>query len=306
KVFGPESGQAAVFSEIAGLVQSALDGFRVCIFAYGQTGSGKTHTMSGPPREEGGGGEGGRGAGEDGVIGRAVDMIFAEIGEKERRGWRFEVQVSFLEIYNEALRDLLADPLQSRLHAVLDHPGTNLGFSSLGFSVQRSPRPVTALLTRAERSRATAATSHNDRSSRSHAVFAMRVSATSPDGGEVLEGVLNLIDLAGSERLQTSATGIRGETPPSEGERMRETQAINKSLSSLCDVISALASKDMHVPFRNSKLTYLLQPSLGGDCKCLMFVNVSPASEHFPESVNSLRFASKVSSVQLRRLKVEA
>ena len=114
--------------------------------------------------------------------------------------------------------------------------------------------------------------------------------------------MLNLIDLAGSERLDTSA-GARGQTPPSEeGERLRETQAINKSLSALCDVISALAGKEPHVPFRNSKLTYLLQPSLGGDSKCLMFVNVSPAGEHFSESVNSLRFATKVSSVQLRRL----
>lgn len=144
------------------------------------------------------------------------------------------------------------------------------------------------MLRKANQNRATGATNMNERSSRSHSVFTLQLTGHNAATGENTAGILNLIDLAGSERLSMSG---------STGDRLRETQAINKSLSCLGDVIHALINNKEggHIPYRNSKLTYLLRNSLGGNCKTLMFVNVSPLMEHFGESLCSLRFATKVS-----------
>lgn len=130
-----------------------------------------------------------------------------------------------------------------------------------------APDQVHELLRRASHNRAVASTNCNERSSRSHSVFQLKIDGKNTITGAVASGLLNLIDLAGSERLANSG---------STGDRLKETMAINKSLSSLGDVICALANKDQHVPYRNSKLTYLLQRSLGGNSKTLMFVNISP------------------------------
>uniref|UniRef100_A0A0C3UEJ4 Kinesin-like protein n=1 Tax=Guillardia theta (strain CCMP2712) TaxID=905079 RepID=A0A0C3UEJ4_GUITC len=267
-------------------------------------GSGKTYTMTGPARE-GGGGE--RVADLDdtkgrGVIPRAVEMIFQEVNGLREGGWSYEMSVSFLEIYNEALRDLLASPGQEHRKLEIKHVdhGRQAQVTNLQIMQVEQEADVIELLRRATEARATAATQHNEGSSRSHSVFTMNIKGIHPVTQEVVYGVLNLIDLAGSERLAKA-----GNRTNDKGERLRETQSINKSLSSLCDVISALANREGHVPFRNSKLTYLLQPCLGGDCKCLMFVNISPVKAHLPESINSLRFAHKVSSVELRRRQME-
>jgi kinesin family protein C1 len=311
-------------------VQSALDGYRVCIFAYGQTGSGKTYTMSAPQRQDIPG-ELDVHSDARGVIPRAVDMIFQEVRRLKERGWTHQVEVSFVEIYNEALRDLLCVGGSEQKRLDIKHieggdggkvaqvtnlkvvqvmmvkmmmmvmmmmmmmPVYHVTMARIFVAQVTCAEEVTDLLVAASRMRATASTRSNEQSSRSHSVFVMHVRGWHEATGEVCDGQLNLIDLAGSERMEK---GSRAEQQ--EG-RIKETQAINKSLSSLCDVISALANKEQHVPFRNSKLTYLLQPSLGGDSKCLMFVNVSPARIHFHETLCSLRFASKVSSVQLRK-----
>ncbi|KAG8863229.1 kinesin-like nuclear fusion protein [Serendipita sp. 405] len=138
----------------------------------------------------------------------------------------------------------------------------------------------------------------NQRSSRSHSVFTLRVSGSNTVTGETCEGCLNLVDLAGSERLSSSGAA-------NDKDRLKETQAINKSLSALGDVIAALgvagesASKAIHIPYRNSKLTYLLQNSLGGNSKTLMILNLSPMAAHLSESLCSLRFATKVNNTTI-------
>ncbi|KAI8813311.1 KIFC1-like kinesin [Cladochytrium replicatum] len=284
KVFQPKTLQAEVFEEISQLVQSALDGFNVCIFAYGQTGSGKTYTMEG---------------GEDlndpkavGMIPRAVEQIFEAAEALKAKGWQYTMEAQYLEIYNESIRDLLDNNDNgTKKHEIKHHPTTNRTTVTDSVTVVVStPKNVRDLLKRASHNRAVAATLCNERSSRSHSVFTLRLCGQNSVTDETCEGLLNLIDLAGSERLSSSG---------STGDRLKETQAINKSLSCLGDVISALSNKDSHVPYRNSKLTYLLQNSLGGNCKTLMFVNVSPLPVNFNETLNSLRFATKVNSCQI-------
>jgi kinesin family protein C1 len=279
KVFAPESSQEQVFEEVAHLVQSALDGFRVCIFAYGQTGSGKTFTMEG--RRE-----------NPGVIPRAVEQVFEHAAFLRERGWNFSFEVSILEIYNESIRDLLSASEKDNSTSNYDirHSGNKTIVTDLVVQPVDSSEQVFRLLASAGKSRAVAETLCNDRSSRSHSVFTMRIAGSNAVTNESIEGLLNMIDLAGSERLSSSG---------STGDRLKETQAINKSLSALGDVIASIAAKDSHVPFRNSKLTYLLQNSLGGNCKTLMFVNVSPAAPSLGETLCSLRFATKVNSCHI-------
>ncbi|KAI8616798.1 P-loop containing nucleoside triphosphate hydrolase protein [Chytriomyces sp. MP71] len=287
KIFPAHASQAHVFEEIAQLVQSALDGYNVCIFAYGQTGSGKTFTM-----------EGGKTPEQMGVIPRAVSQIFAASALLAQKGWSYTFEASFLEIYNETIRDLLlvtnggkaGNTTQQLAKYEIKHEGGLTRVTDLTVCPVSTGDEVHALLRRASANRAVAATNSNEHSSRSHSVFTLRLAGLNALTKERCAGTLNLIDLAGSERL--SASG-------STGERLKETQAINKSLSALGDVIFALGNKEGHVPYRNSKLTYLLQNSLGGNSKTLMFVNVSPLAASFGESLCSLRFATKVNSCQI-------
>lgn len=284
-VFGPSSKQQDVFIEISQLVQSALDGYKVCIFAYGQTGSGKTHTMLGDTQNE-----------ENlGMIPRSVQQIFDAAEKLAKDEWEFKLKASFLEIYNETVRDLLTDSRGSndtkKTYAIqYNADAGRTSVSGLTVVDVDSPEQVKQLIKKSIRNRATAATNANERSSRSHSVFRLQISGFNKLSGQKLDGLLNLIDLAGSERLKMS--GARGA-------RLKETQHINKSLSALGDVIASLANKDRHIPYRNSKLTYLLQDSLGGDSKTLMFVNISPVEQSFNESLCSLRFASKVNACDI-------
>lgn len=281
KVFGPGATQDVVFDEISQLVQSALDGYRVCIFAYGQTGSGKTFTMEGGARND---------QQQAGMIPRAVQQIFSTAEALKEKGWSFALEASYLEIYNESIRDLLSGPSEDGGKYEIRHANGRTTVTDLHVVPVGSPSEVMSLLGKAAHNRAVAETQCNERSSRSHSVFTLRLVGENSITTEKVDGLLNLIDLAGSERLSQSG---------STGDRLKETQAINKSLSSLGDVIYALANKESHVPFRNSKLTYLLQHSLGGNCKTLMFVNVSPARGNFQETLCSLRFATKVNACQI-------
>ncbi|KAL1537899.1 Kinesin-like protein KIN-14C [Salvia divinorum] len=289
KAFMPDTSQQEVFVEISQLVQSALDGYKVCIFAYGQTGSGKTYTMMGKPESPD----------QRGLIPRTLEQVFETRQVLQAQGWKYEMQVSMLEIYNETIRDLLT-PNKSSSDASRQENGKqynikhdangNTHVSDLTVMDVRSSKEVSYLLDRAAQSRSIGKTQMNEQSSRSHFVFTLRITGFNESTDQQVQGVLNLIDLAGSERL--SKSGVTGD-------RLKETQAINKSLSSLSDVIFALAKKEEHVPYRNSKLTYLLQPCLGGDSKTLMFVNVSPDPSSVGESLCSLRFAARVNACEI-------
>lgn len=235
RVFGPESQNQEVFEEISQLVQSALDGYNVCIFCYGQTGSGKTHTMSSA----------------DGMIPRATHQIYQSATELQDKGWTYTMEGSFVEVYNEDIHDLLGDSkdMDKKKHNIQhDEKKKQTTVTGLQTVTLDSPTAVETILKRADANRSVAATKSNERSSRSHSVFILKLVGRNSTTGEVSEGTLNLVDLAGSERLKQSGA---------EGERMKETQNINKSLSCLGDVIAALGQgKDGgHIPYRNSKVS---------------------------------------------------
>ena len=275
RVFDPDSSQAQVFEEISQLVQSACDGYNVCIFAYGQTGSGKTFTMEGPTLPD---------LESRGMISRTVDQLFATAERLKDFGWKYSFQAQFVEIYKETIRDLLAH--EDKKHEIIrDSYGHPIVTDAVVVDV-KSPAQVSSLLAQASKRRSVGKTQKNNRSSRSHSVFQMRIIGENGSGPNVL-GLLNLVDLAGSERLKAS-----GAT----GERLKETQSINKSLAALGNVIQAISKNQQHIPFRDSKLTQLLQSSLGGNSKTLMFVNISPCQDDLAESLNSLRFASTVNA----------
>ncbi|KAK9709317.1 kinesin-like nuclear fusion protein, variant 2 [Basidiobolus ranarum] len=245
KIFKPDATQSEVFEEISQLVQSALDGYPVCIFAYGQTGSGKTFTMEGPEQPD---------SETVGIIPRAVLQIYSTVKSLKQKGWEYVMEGQFLEIYNDTIHDLLGNGDFNKKHDIKHFPNGKTVVTDLTTVIIDSPEKMTAVMKRAGQNRAVASTHCNDRSSRSHSVFMLKLSGRNEISGETSQGVLNLIDLAGSERLSLSG---------STGDRLRETQAINKSLSCLGDVIYSLANREAHVPYRNSKLTFLLQNSLG-------------------------------------------
>ncbi|CAM1502723.1 Fc.00g074990.m01.CDS01 [Cosmosporella sp. VM-42] len=280
RVFIPGTQNETIFDEISQLVQSSLDGYNVCIFCYGQTGSGKTYTMSS----------------DDGMIPRATQMIYDTITKLKEKSWEYTMEGSFVEVYNEDLNDLLtpndrnSDGKPKKLEIRHDEARKQTSIVNCKSVRLNSPSSVETMLAEAQNNRSVAATKANERSSRSHSVFILKLVGENSATGERCEGTLNLVDLAGSERLKHSQA---------EGDRMKETQNINKSLSCLGDVIEALGRGSGHIPYRNSKLTHLLQYSLGGNSKTLMFVMVSPLETHLKETLTSLRFATKVHNTHI-------
>jgi len=294
-VFDGKASQEDVFDQVEPLVASVVDGYNCCIFANGQTGSGKTYTM------EGGDGE------KRGVYRRSIESLF-RLSEHRRlsEGASYVFKMSMMEIYNETIRDLLID---SRESASVPRGGltistkkrgkrgtastvTEVEIDGLTILPMGSARDMERALKIGAKSRAVGSHNVNERSSRSHLVLTIYAEGRSRDGSRRTRGKLNLIDLSGSERLaKTGATGVQ----------LKEAKYINKSLSALGNVISALADKKGHVPFRNSKLTFALQDSLSGNSKVLMFVNCSPARSNSSETLCSLRFASRCRKCALGR-----
>ncbi|KAJ9183076.1 hypothetical protein P3X46_006987 [Hevea brasiliensis] len=279
-VFSPQADQADVFEGTAPFATSVLDGYNACIFAYGQTGTGKTFTMEGTEEARG-------------VNFRILEEIFRIIKERHKL-FRYEVSVSVLEVYNEQIRDLLGSVSQPGLAA------KRLEIRQVGEGLHHVPGLVEAhvnsiseaweVLQTGSNARAVGSTNANEQSSRSHCIHCVMVRGENLLNGECTKSKLWLVDLAGSERVAKTEA---------QGERLKETQNINRSLSALGDVISALATKSPHIPFRNSKLTHLLQDSLGGDSKTLMFVQISPNENDLGETLCSLNFATRVRGIEL-------
>ncbi|KAM4611204.1 kinesin-like protein KIFC3, partial [Discoglossus pictus] len=277
KVFLSQAPQEEVFQEIEPVVMSCINGYNVCIFAYGQTGSGKTYTMEGSSENPG-------------INQRALQALYKEM--EARKGlWEYTVSLSMVEIYNEVIRDLLAKEPQEKLDIKLNPDGSGqLHVPGLTSTEVSSYRHIKKLLSRGKRNRATFCTNMNERSSRSHMLLTVTITGKDLTAGTTTSVKLNLVDLAGSERVWKSGA---------EGERLKEAQNINKSLLALGEVIQALRAKQGHVPFRNSKLTYLLQDSLGKGNKTVMMVQVSPLEGNVGETVCSLKFAQRVCKVEL-------
>ncbi|XP_010471246.1 PREDICTED: uncharacterized protein LOC104751068 [Camelina sativa] len=279
-VFGPNASQADVFEDTAPFATSVIDGYNVCIFAYGQTGTGKTFTMEGTQHDRG-------------VNYRTLENLFKITKERENR-YNYEISVSVLEVYNEQIRDLLVPASQSasapKRFEIRQVSEGNHHVPGLVEAPVKSLDEVWDVLKTGSNARAVGKTAANEHSSRSHCIHCVMVKGENLLNGECTKSKLWLVDLAGSERVAKTEV---------QGERLKETQSINKSLSALGDVIFALANKSSHIPFRNSKLTHLLQDSLGGDSKTLMFVQISPNENDQSETLCSLNFASRVRGIEL-------
>ncbi|XP_017602271.1 PREDICTED: kinesin-like protein KIF3A isoform X1 [Corvus brachyrhynchos] len=281
-VFGPESKQLDVYNLTARpIIDSVLEGYNGTIFAYGQTGTGKTFTM-----------EGVRAVPElRGIIPNSFAHIFGHIAKAEG-DTRFLVRVSYLEIYNEEVRDLLGKDQTQRLE-VKERPDVGVYIKDLSAYVVNNADDMDRIMTLGHKNRSVGATNMNEHSSRSHAIFTITIECSEKgvDGNmHVRMGKLHLVDLAGSERqTKTGATG----------QRLKEATKINLSLSTLGNVISALVDgKSTHVPYRNSKLTRLLQDSLGGNSKTMMCANIGPADYNYDETISTLRYANRAKNIK--------
>ena len=258
-----------------GLITSVLDGYSACIFAYGQTGSGKTYTMEGNLAD----------LQQMGIIPRTLEALHHEM--RMRSSTQYTTTISMIEIYNDKIFDLLGNnlPVEARQNA----EGEVILPSAVVQSVH-SVEDMMNVLHRGDQARHVASTASNEHSSRSHMLFLLTVTGIDSANGQQSMGRLVLVDLAGSERVaKTESTG----------QRLMEGQFINKSLSSLGDVIHALNNKHKHVPFRNSTLTFVLKDILKEGNKVLMIAQLSPAESNLQESLQSLEFANRVNKVVL-------
>ncbi|XP_066243202.1 kinesin-like protein KIF16B isoform X4 [Saccopteryx leptura] len=273
------------------VVKSAFEGYNACVFAYGQTGSGKSYTMMGN-------------SGDCGLIPRICEGLFSRINETTR--WdeaSFRAEVSYLEIYNERVRDLLRRKSSKTFNLrVREHPKEGPYVEDLSKHLVQNYGDVEELMDAGNINRTTAATGMNDVSSRSHAIFTIKFTQAKFDSEMPCETVskIHLVDLAGSERADaTGATGVR----------LKEGGNINKSLVTLGNVISALADlsqdaanpfvkkKQVFVPYRDSVLTWLLKDSLGGNSKTIMIATISPADVNYGETLSTLRYANRAKNI---------
>lgn len=284
RIFDDNAQQADVYEATTKpLLDSVLDGYNATVFAYGATGCGKTHTITGTVQQPG-------------IIFLTMQELFERVGELSGEKVT-EISLSYLEIYNETIRDLLSEESVPRGGLML-REDSNQAVSVAGLSSHhpRNVEEVMDMIIKGNQMRTISPTAANATSSRSHAVLQINV-AQKDRNASVEEphtmATLSIIDLAGSERA--SATKNRGD-------RLLEGANINKSLLALGSCINALCDvrKRNHVPYRNSKLTRLLKFSLGGNCKTVMIVCVSPSSEHFDETQNTLRYANRAKNIQTK------
>ncbi|EFQ99700.1 hypothetical protein MGYG_02714 [Nannizzia gypsea CBS 118893] len=283
RVFDENTSQGDVYeASTKHLLDSVLEGYNATVFAYGATGCGKTHTITGTPQQPG-------------IIFLTMQELFEKIAE--RSGEKVtELSLSYLEIYNETIRDLLLPGGSKQGLMLREDANQTVSVSGLSTHRPQNVQEVMDMIMRGNEYRTMSPTEANETSSRSHAVLQINV-AQKDRNSDLNEphtmATLSIIDLAGSERA--SATKNRGE-------RLVEGANINKSLLALGSCINALCDprKRNHVPYRNSKLTRLLKFSLGGNCKTVMIVCVSPSSHHFDETQNTLRYANRAKNIQTK------
>ncbi|XP_017485784.1 PREDICTED: LOW QUALITY PROTEIN: kinesin-like protein KIF3A [Rhagoletis zephyria] len=283
-VFSSDSNQLDLYVDTARpIVEKVLEGYNGTIFAYGQTGTGKTYTMSGNPDSPQ----------TKGIIPNAFAHIFGHIA-KARENQKFLVRVSYMEIYNEEVRDLLGKDVSKSLE-VKERPDIGVFVKDLSGYVVHNADDLENIMRLGNKNRAVGATKMNQESSRSHAIFSITVESSELSQGDMTNvrmGKLQLVDLAGSERQSKTQAS---------GQRLKEATKINLSLSVLGNVISALVDgKSTHIPYRNSKLTRLLQDSLGGNSKTVMCATISPADTNYMETISTLRYASRAKNIQNR------
>ncbi|KAG1699589.1 hypothetical protein DVH05_012998 [Phytophthora capsici] len=314
RILGPEETQNDVFREVEPIAQSVVEGFKACIFAYGQTGSGKTYTMEGTPSDPG-------------LNYRIINHLFQSVQlrgsiytpesksnedqDDEMNGLHdasdssvYHVQVGVLEIYNDSLRDLINTSNSKSLEIRHDSASGDICVPDLTMATVSSPQQTIDVLRNAQTNRVTGKTNSNMHSSRSHSIVIVQISKRRPESDDIDKdpaefeaeeegcGKLYLVDLAGSERVKKSNVS---------GDMLKEAAHINKSLSALADVMEALDKKMAHVPYRNSKLTYLLQDVLNSSCKTVMIVNVGPTIENASETFRSLQLAERVRNIVVGR-----
>ncbi|RIB10372.1 kinesin heavy chain [Gigaspora rosea] len=285
RIFPPETSQKSVFEEsIKHIVDEVISGYNGTVFAYGQTGSGKTHTMMGNMDDEE----------FKGLIPRIVEQIFQSIIDSPPT-IEYTVKVSYMEIYMEKIRDLL-NPQNDNLPV---HEEKNRGVYVKGLLevYVGSVQEVYEVMKRGGSARIVAYTNMNAESSRSHSIFVITINQKNLADGSVKSGKLSLVDLAGSEKV--GKTGASGQT-------LEEAKKINKSLSALGMVINALTDgKSTHIPYRDSKLTRILQESLGGNSRTTLIINSSPSSFNEAETLSTLRFGMRAKSIK-NKAKVNA
>lgn len=286
QVFGPDSTQERLFNQaISPIVEEVMDGFNCTIFAYGQTGTGKTFTMEGGPRNSSDGKDLSAAAG---VIPRSIKQIFDTLEANENSD--SSVKVSFLELYNEELTDLLAGDDSKKLRLLEDRSGVVV--QGLEEAIVKSAAEIYQILDRGTSRRRTEETLLNKRSSRSHSIFTVTIHMreTTPEGEDVIKiGKLNLVDLAGSENI--SRSGARDA-------RAREAGSINQSLLTLGRVITTLVEHSGHVPYRDSKLTRLLRDSLGGRTKTCIIATIAPTVQCQEETISTLDYAHRAKNIR--------
>ncbi|KAK5104734.1 Kinesin- motor protein [Lithohypha guttulata] len=288
KVFSPAADQAIIFDDVVlPILSEMLAGYNCTIFAYGQTGTGKTYTMSGDMTESCG-----LLTDAAGIIPRVLQSLFQKL---EAEGAECSVKCSFIELYNEELRDLLSaeDSTKLKIYDDTNKKGHNATIvQGMEESHVSSAAEGIMKLQQGSLRRQVAATKCNDLSSRSHTVFTITTYVKKPGGASddyICSGKLNLVDLAGSENIQRSGA---------ENKRATEAGLINKSLLTLGRVINALVDKSSHIPYRESKLTRLLQDSLGGRTKTCIIATVSPSRSNLEETISTLDYAFRAKNIR--------
>ncbi|KAG9391152.1 Kinesin motor domain [Carpediemonas membranifera] len=275
-VFQPDCKQTDVYDQIGRpAVENILKGYNSTVFAYGQTGAGKSWSMFGAIKN----------IETQGIIPRAAGHIFKHI-ESDERNTEYRIKCSFAEIYMEKIRDLLA-PENDNL-PVRESPDKGIYVEGLTESDVADEMGIMDVLEEGEKSRSVAFTEMNATSSRSHSVFIVKVDQRSEEGSSIA-GKLNLVDLAGSEKV--SKTGAKGQT-------FEEAKRINGSLSALGNCIKALVVGSKHIPYRDSKLTRILQESLGGNTKTTLIIACSPHKFNREETINTLKFGERAKTIK--------